>query len=397
MARYRKAQENAAPKAPTPARDEPARTWRVGALDAALLALGAVAVAAVVLRRPSPVPRLPSPGVPAPSEATSAFSPGPEEVNHPLESSAGDSAPLDPPPSAVAEVMPDAACPLTRSLGLAFERGSVSSSWYEGGGAYDAARQEQEGAGAPLLIYVRTDWCPYCKKLDAEFLADHPIEQYLRSSVVKIKVNPEQDVASQDLARRLGATGYPSLFVAVPGGTPERISPYGEGTSYRHPAEFIGVFEGQMAREARSLLFQGHAQRQAGNAAAAVATLDRAVRLKPDDPQAYVELGLAHAAAAQVDAAFEDLARAAQLRPEDATPFVAAEQVLSRQDRWDETTSCWTSFIERNPSNGRGFLGRARALYRKGMPGLSGVDAARACELGVPEACRRAAVNRPLG
>jgi hypothetical protein len=110
-----------------------------------------------------------------------------------------------------------------------------------------------------------------------------------------------------------------------------------------------------------------------------------------------VERGLAHAAAAEVDAAFEDLARAAQLRPEDVTPFLAAEQVLGHQDRWDETTSCWTSFIERNPSSGRGFLGRARALYRKGMPGLSGADAARACELGVPEACPRAAVNRPLG
>jgi len=288
--------------------------------------------------------------------------------------------------------MPTATCPIAgRSLGLATERGSVASSWYEGGDAYDAARREQEDSAAPLLVYVQTDWCPYCRKLEAEFLAEHPIEQYLRSRVVKVKVNPERDAASRELARRLGASGYPSLFVSVPGGSPMRISPYSRGTAFRPAAEFIALFEERMKGQASALRFQGRAQWQSGQAGAAVATLDRAVRMDPDEPRAFVERSLAHAANGAPDAAFDDLARAALLQPEDPAPFIAAEQLLGRQDRWGEATSCWTSFLERNPSDGRGFLSRARVLLRQGLPGLSAADALKACELGLPEACRRSA------
>jgi tetratricopeptide (TPR) repeat protein len=120
---------------------------------------------------------------------------------------------------------------------------------------------------------------------------------------------------------------------------------------------------------------------------AALPLLDQALRLAPDDVRLYVERGLAHAGRGDAEAAFDDLARAASMIPEDPEPFEAADALLERLHRLDEAAACWTSYLERNRSDARGYRARARALGRLGLPGLSAADATKACALGLAEAC----------
>lgn len=90
----------------------------------------------------------------------------------------------------------------------------VSAVW-RGADDFQAALQEQDATGAPLLIYVRTDWCRYCAAFD-RVLADRRLSEYLSRQVVKVRINPEKGTAATRLSALLGVEGYPSLFLISP-------------------------------------------------------------------------------------------------------------------------------------------------------------------------------------
>ena len=80
---------------------------------------------------------------------------------------------------------------------------------------FEAALREQDATGAPLLIYVRTDWCRYCAAFD-RVLSDQRLNEYLSRQVVKVRINPENGAAAARLSALLGVEGYPSLFLISP-------------------------------------------------------------------------------------------------------------------------------------------------------------------------------------
>ena len=85
-------------------------------------------------------------------------------------------------------------------------------SWYEGASGYQDAVAEARDTHKPMTVYFRTDWCPYCRRLDSELLSSGPVIAYLRS-VVKVRINPEAGALEEQIARRYGVTGYPSLYL----------------------------------------------------------------------------------------------------------------------------------------------------------------------------------------
>jgi thiol:disulfide interchange protein len=117
----------------------------------------------------------------------------------------------------------------------------VSPGWYEGD-QYEKARDEQEKTGAAMVLYVYTDWCPYCRAFEKGLLFTSEVERYLRDNVVKIRINPETSPAAAALARRLGAQGYPSFYLRRPGRPPERVA-VRAGGRLKPPAEFVAELE----------------------------------------------------------------------------------------------------------------------------------------------------------
>ncbi len=107
----------------------------------------------------------------------------------------------------------------------------VSPVW-RGADDFAAALQEQDATGAPLLIYVRTDWCQYCAAFD-RVLADPRLNEHLSRQVVKVRINPENGAAAARLSALLGVEGYPSLFLISP------LRGVSEISWRESPAEFL--------------------------------------------------------------------------------------------------------------------------------------------------------------
>ena len=227
----------------------------------------------------------------------------------------------------------------------------VSPGWYTET-TFAQARAEQAGVPAAMVIYVYTDWCPYCREFERVLLDTPAVEGYLRENVVKVRLNPETSPAAQALSDELGVRGYPSFFVAMPWARPEKMG-LRENGRVRPAADFIADIDGRMSRQATMLAEESGYLRQKGREAEAVNALSMAMRLRPAD---------------------ENL-------------FIAAHTMLGAKGRWDEAVACWTGFIRRNPSNPKAYLSRAHALTKRGSPALAQADARKACALGVKEAC----------
>jgi len=93
----------------------------------------------------------------------------------------------------------------------------TSQFWLEGADGYSKAESLHQSSHAAILVYVYTDWCPYCKTFDREILRSPEAGEFLKS-IVRVKINPEAGPDSAALAERLGITGYPFVFV-VPAGS----------------------------------------------------------------------------------------------------------------------------------------------------------------------------------
>lgn len=57
---------------------------------------------------------------------------------------------------------------------------------------FDAAIEKMQKTGKPVLIDVYTDWCGWCKKMDADTYADPSVAKQINSDFIPVKFNPEK-------------------------------------------------------------------------------------------------------------------------------------------------------------------------------------------------------------
>jgi thiol:disulfide interchange protein len=64
----------------------------------------------------------------------------------------------------------------------------------------------------PILIDVYTDWCGWCKKLDADTYSKKDVSDYVNANFVSLKVNPEKDAATKKFVDQYKVEGYPTIL-----------------------------------------------------------------------------------------------------------------------------------------------------------------------------------------
>src|SRR5438552_19189529 len=82
------------------------------------------------------------------------------------------------------------------------------ASWYEDAAGYEYALRRQRSDHAPVLVYLRTDWCPHCRTLDG--LLEMPEVRSRLSDYATVRIQPEHGAtAPRLLAQENCSLAYP--------------------------------------------------------------------------------------------------------------------------------------------------------------------------------------------
>jgi len=92
---------------------------------------------------------------------------------------------------------------------------------------FSAGLKGATAANKYVFVDVYTDWCTYCKKLDATTLRTSSVVSELEKNFVSVKLNAEsqedvvwkgQRMSARDLAATWGVEGFPTLIFLNPKG-----------------------------------------------------------------------------------------------------------------------------------------------------------------------------------
>jgi thioredoxin-like negative regulator of GroEL len=90
--------------------------------------------------------------------------------------------------------------------------------------SFDAAIAEAKRSNKVVMVDMYTDWCGWCKRLDATTYKDPKVTQIARQ-MVSVKVNAEKEGVA--VARKYGVSSYPTiLFVDKTGAVESTIHGY---------------------------------------------------------------------------------------------------------------------------------------------------------------------------
>ena len=105
-------------------------------------------------------------------------------------------------------------------------------------------------SGKKVLVDVYTDWCGWCKKMDANTYTDPKVLEYLKKNYIVIKLNAEgneklsysgQTISPPEFTQGMGITGFPATLFLQSDGKPITVLPgYSEADMFLHVLSFIG-------------------------------------------------------------------------------------------------------------------------------------------------------------
>lgn len=116
--------------------------------------------------------------------------------------------------------------------------------------SFNTGMAEAKKSGKKILVDVYTDWCSWCKKMDANTYSDKKIKEYLSKYYVLIKLNPEKDgavaydgknIPAAEFSQGMGVDGYPATLFLQSDGKPITLLPgYADADMFIHVISFIG-------------------------------------------------------------------------------------------------------------------------------------------------------------
>jgi len=114
---------------------------------------------------------------------------------------------------------------------------------------FDEGMKLAKQSGKKVLVDVYTDWCSWCKKMDASTYADKKVSEYLSKNYVIIKLNAEanekitfagQTMSPAEFSQGMGVTGYPAtLFLKSDGQAITLLPGYSEANMFIHILTYI--------------------------------------------------------------------------------------------------------------------------------------------------------------
>ena len=112
--------------------------------------------------------------------------------------------------------------------------------------------------------------------------------------------------------------------------------------------------------------FRGIAYSFKGNYDRAIADLDRALEINPDDADTYTGRGLMHGQKGDYDRAISDLDRAIEINPEDSIAYYGRGRAYAEKGDFDHAISDFASAIEIDPDDADSYIGRGLSYGQKG-------------------------------
>lgn len=117
--------------------------------------------------------------------------------------------------------------------------------------------QEAKRTHRPVLVDVYTDWCGYCKKLDAEVYSRRDVSDYLGAHFVTVKLNAEsgamltwqgRETPVRAVVSKFGISGYPTtVFLDSDGNHLVSVPGFMESGRFMLVLRYVG--EGHLARQ----------------------------------------------------------------------------------------------------------------------------------------------------
>ncbi len=155
-------------------------------------------------------------------------------------------------------------------------------SWHNGASEYELAIEQQKTTGAPLLLYIGVDWCPYCRQLENQILPEYEVGKTL-DYAIKVKIDPEKGDKERNIANKMGATGYPSLFlIAEPGARQIQVQSGTAKGMKPKPQNLVDDFREKLKYSWRKSAIDAINNKQLERA---IELADRILAFNPDDPK----------------------------------------------------------------------------------------------------------------
>ena len=185
--------------------------------------------------------------------------------------------------------------------------------------SYPQALKQAQEEGKLILAYLYTDWCGYCKKMEAETFTDQAVIDEMSDSYVWLKLNAETDDEGRRLQERFNITGYPGLLLLDGDGQEmERISGFVPPGAFRErvaaaaggPDSFVSLLR-TASREPDSIdvqyrLAEEYIER--GDFSAAIERLRRVIELDPENSSGKADLSYYYLALSLASQGNEELA-----------------------------------------------------------------------------------------
>jgi len=81
--------------------------------------------------------------------------------------------------------------------------------------------------GLPVLVFLYTDWCTYCRQMDQTTFSDPGVVSQMAADFVWLRLNAETDPEGIRLQRRFFVSGFPTLLILnSSGGEIDRLQGY---------------------------------------------------------------------------------------------------------------------------------------------------------------------------
>jgi len=102
-------------------------------------------------------------------------------------------------------------------------KGKVGPQWKSFSDGLATAKSQNK----KIMVDVYTDWCGWCKKLDAEVYSEDKVKDYLDRHFISVKLNAESmkkhhfnggEYSEAEIAQMFGVTAYPTIIFMNPDG-----------------------------------------------------------------------------------------------------------------------------------------------------------------------------------